>query len=379
MTPTRRLLTTRPALFLLTLCLGLTAGPGCESQPDSADRPKRSFNTSGLPIQPGEAAKLDRAIAWATPIVLDGRQRLHDVAWLGNLVVAIERPNNLVTAIDANTGQVRWEIALGSDLEDLFNATRLDDLIMVNSEARVFTIDARNGQLLNTADLAGPVRSGHLISGGLLIFGSIDGVVFAHDARSKVVQWRYALPSSISRTPVATDLSVFAVDDGGTYAMLDLADGEVQWRESAFGPVNARPALGLGDVLVASEDQSLYSLGRATGRATWIYRSQKPLNTRPFTASRIVLQLDPDKGWVGLDAFTGEQRWVQNDQSLSPATLLDTRVLALGRDGLVMLDGQTGTVGLEVQTAPLMSAIAGPERSLLLVAKDGRIVRLNPF
>lgn len=350
---------------------------GCETTGGAGDS-SRPVPTN-LPIVPESAAELGYFPVWASNLSVSSGQRIHSARWLGDLIVVVERPRNLVTAVNATTGKVLWTTRLGEELEKLYTPIRRDDEIHVNSETRLFTLDVRTGTRKRTSNLPEPVLSGPSLEGRYAVFGSTNGKVFAVNVDTGMSRWRYDLASSVSMTPVAVDNEVFAVDDAGNYAMISLVEGGLKWRNRTFGPVSAPPSVGLGDVLVASEDRALYALNRGTGKINWAYRSQKPLVTGPFVLDRLVLQEDPAKGLVALDAFTGQQKWLRESTEAKPVGILGRQMLMMSPRELLFVDPDTGKTVDTLLSKPLSTVLSGEGDALVLITGKGQVVRLNPL
>ncbi|MEM6552763.1 MAG: PQQ-binding-like beta-propeller repeat protein [Planctomycetota bacterium] len=368
----------------LTLLLGLTLLPACQSgsttdAPRATKAPDRT--STEVPLDASTAAQLGYSVSWLANVQLGPGQRIAHTAWLGDTVILVEGPRNFVSAVDANTGELRWKSLVGDTLESLHAPTRLGDLILINSQTRLFHLSAKTGATERTIPLAEVVVSGHTLLDGIAYFGSANGVVFTHNAQSGALRWRYQLPGQFRHPPLVTPLLVFAVDSEGNYAMLTASDGSVRWRNQTFGPVTAAPALGLGDVLVASRDQSLYSLARSSGRTNWVYRTEAPLTDAPFIAGRLVFQVNPDQGLVALDTFTGEPKFTLDDDSLKPVTTLAGDLLMLGKSGLSLINPATGDAGDAFDTDPLANVLTDTPNDppLILVTIDGRVCRLSPL
>ncbi|MEM1211916.1 MAG: PQQ-binding-like beta-propeller repeat protein [Planctomycetota bacterium] len=371
-----------PFVLALACTLALSA---CQSTParDDAPRAQRSFdrNSTQIPLDASTAADLGYSVAWLTNVQLAPGQRIAHTAWLGDTVVVVERPRNFVSVLDADSGELRWKSLVGDTLESLFTPTRLDDVILVNSQTRIFQLSVRDGSTKLTTQLAEVVNSGHTLLDGSAYFASVNGVIFNHNAQSGALRWRYQLPGQFQHPPVVSPLLVFAADSEGNYVMLTSDKGKVRWRNKTFGPVQARPAFGLGDVLVASRDQSLYSLARASGRTNWVYRTEAPLTEAPFVAGRLVFQVNPKEGLVALDAFTGEPKFTLEDDSLRAVTSLGRDLLMLGDSGLALIDPTTGETDQVFDTDPLNSVLTSQpdDPPLILITKDGRVCRLSPL
>ncbi|MEM8739231.1 MAG: PQQ-binding-like beta-propeller repeat protein [Planctomycetota bacterium] len=361
-------------LLFLTLAL---AAVGCSSTRPAAPPPGAEFRT-GLPLEPGYAQQLGYATRWAFAITLESKQSIHAVTLQDDLVLVVERPRNIVTAIRYDDGTLAWKAILGQPLEKLYRPIANDQHVFVNSSRRLFTLNRRSGELLKTANLPHPVDMSPLLIGDQAIFGSITGRIYAFDVNASIPIWAYGLRGRVTTTPLLNNLQIFAVDSTGHYAMLQANTGELRFEGETYGPVSAPPAFDLPAILLASEDQSLYSILTTTGTLRWpAFRSEVPLTRAPVVIEREVYILEPGIGLSALNAATGETRWSIPDD-LTP--LLQHREHLLAHDGksLHRLDPATGRSTFSVPLQPSHSLQITPEQNLLIVAKNGELMRITP-
>ena len=138
--------------------------------------------------------------------------------------------------------------------------------------------------------------------------------------------------------------------DGALYA-LDAQTGSVRWRFETDDHVYASPALGGGLVYIASTDGSVYAVDRS-GRQRWRYdtgdviRSSPVLGRAPHGSGRILYVGSAAGSLYALDARTGRRRWSYDTTPRDPV-LRDRNDLnsspALGRRG-VYIGGEHGRI-----------------------------------
>lgn len=364
--------------LLLTLAAVISL-PGCASRKNTADpTPPGAEYRTGLALEPGYARDLGFSNRWARSLVLARGQSILDAVPLGDLLVIVERPGNVVTALNIADGSLAWKKLLGDEFEVLYPPVGDEDNIYVNSGRRLFTLARRDGEVDKISNLAYPVESGPTLVGKLTIFGSGGGRVYAHHVVDGYKKWVYGLTSPIETRPVVENNQLFVADTNGRYAMLETKTGELRWQGSTFGPITANPVLDRAFIVIASKDQSLYSLVGTTGRERWErFRSEVPLTQTPTVIDSVIYLPEPGIGLTAIDANTGVAKWTIPDVP-SPVTAYNGKVLLSYKTALTTIDPATGETVLKVPTKPLEMIVKGPADSLIVVSEKGDVLRLDP-
>lgn len=312
---------------------------------------------------------------WIHTVSTVGKAGITDLELLGDRLIAVEGPSNMVTVLDLDTGELVWKKKVGLALENLFKPLRRGDRVYVNSETRIFTLDADTGELVGVAKLASLVASGAVLYNEYAIFGAANGTLFAHDVEAGRSVWEYRFTGQITAPPTLAGDDVFAADSVGTYAMIDANTGKPAWRNKVFGPVTTSATIHRADVLLPSHDRSLYALNRATGADDWVYRATAPLTGSPLSVGRDVYLPVPGQGLVALDS-RGTKKW-EITTDATPVLAGKRGIYAVGRDALLLLDPETGDVKQSVHVAGIDRALPGPNGSLVVLTRTGRTVRLD--
>ncbi|TAL73103.1 MAG: outer membrane protein assembly factor BamB [Rhodanobacter sp.] len=196
------------------------------------------------------------------------------------------------------------------------------------------------------------------VADGVLYADSTDGKVAAFDAASGKKLWEKS-----SRTKgwfgwgdkkradalyaggpaVAGDLLVVGTLDGHVYAM-DAKSGNRRWEAELTAEVVAAPAISGDLVIVRTQDGRVYGLDAATGTRRWVYdQGTVPLlslrgNSAPLAANGVVFITTDDGKLVVLRQDNGEKLWEQklaNGDGRTDIERLDDA------DGSVLIEGST--------------------------------------
>jgi len=355
------------SLLVLTL---LVAG-GC------GNWTHRRTSRSGLLIEPADAARIGYAVTWSTDLSVPRRHKLSSVTLLDDMIVTVEAPGNLISAISVRDGSVLWRHVIGASTQNIYTPVRDEERIYINNDTTLFNLSAAHGDVISTANLEEVVSTGPVLIGKHAIFGGSNGVVFAHDVNAGYARWSYQMTDAVAISPMATGQNVFVADSKGIYAALRANDGDLLFRGKTFGPVTAKTAGTRAGIYIASQDQSLYAINRLTGRDKWVHRTATALTEPPVAIGQSVYLPLPGIGLVALSASDGKVLWL-TDQPSVPVKTSDGQLLLKTQIGLSLLDERTGRVIDQADTMTLQEILLGPDDSLLIVSPEGRIHRLNP-
>lgn len=187
----------------------------------------------------------------------------------------------------------------------------------------------------------GPIRSTAAIVNGTVYFSSYDGFFYALEAATGKLKWKFEhgerqfeAKHLHYRPPVnqtsadfwdffessaAVDKGVvyFGSGDGNMYA-LDAGTGQLKWKFATKDVVHSSPAIYDGVVYFGSWDGRLYAVDAATGQEKWNYmtgldndgHNQVGIQSSPSVVDGVVYFASRHGGNVyALDAKTGKEIW----------------------------------------------------------------------
>jgi eukaryotic-like serine/threonine-protein kinase len=247
-------------------------------------------------------------------------------------------------------------------------------------------------------------------------FGSFDSNFYALDAASGALLWKFAtggerrfsgrhlhgaepaaevMPDPfdvfLSSPAIADGRVYFGSGDGYVYA-LDAATGAVSWKFHTGNVVHASPAIAGGTLYVGSWDSYFYALDAATGRERWRFKTgedaainnQVGIQSSAVVADGVVYFGCRDSHLYALDAATGAQRWAfssGNSWVISSPAVRDGRVyFATSDSGLVQaLEARTGTAvfSLEFKHWPFFSSPTLAGDVLYIGSHQGKLLAID--
>jgi eukaryotic-like serine/threonine-protein kinase len=237
-------------------------------------------------------------------------------------------------ALDAATGEVRWRIATGPDFPwpwghesgDVYTSSPVHvngTVIIGAGDGRVYALDARTARQLWRASTGGRVRSSPAVADGRVYVGSADGRVYAFDLATGALEWRYDTEGvklesrnfgydrrTVQSSPAVSGGTVFVgARDGFLYA-IDAATGQLRWRfDHKISWVNTSPAVHDTVVYAGSSDgQFVQAVHSGTGRELWRAKAGVTWSS-PTVAGDVVYAGDGAGRVNAFDRRTGDPLW----------------------------------------------------------------------
>lgn len=256
-----------------------------------------------------------------------------------------------------------------------------------SADRNLYAIDAATGTLRWKFATKGAVNSSPAYSAGLVFATSEDGTFYAVDATSGAQRWSFAtggesrfvapgihgiaprtemMPDPfdvfLSSPAVAGGTVYFGSGDHNVYA-LDAATGTLKWKFRTGNVVHASPAVANGVVYIGSWDRNMYALDAASGRERWRYQTgndtviynQVGIPSSAAVAGGTVYFGCRDGHLYAVDAASGKLKWADDNHGswvvASPAAAGGVVYYATS-DGKRFkgLDAATGAVKVDVAT-----------------------------
>jgi outer membrane protein assembly factor BamB len=258
-------------------------------------------------------------------------------------------------------------------------------------DGNIYAVDAETGRQIWKRSTGGPVPSTPAVANGTVYAVSYDGRLYALNAQTGAVRWKFAtggerrfeakgihgreprnqtmadqFDTFLSSPVVVQDAVYFGSGDGNLYA-LDANSGELKWKFKTGDVVHASPAYADGVLYVGSWDSFFYAVEAATGKEKWRFQGgEDPLihNQVGFQSSAAVVDGVVyvgcrDSNLYALDAATGQEKWRFNNQGSwvisSPAVAQGKVYFATSDSSLYhVVDAATGKSVLKQQDKAYM-------------------------
>jgi outer membrane protein assembly factor BamB len=266
-------------------------------------------------------------------------------------------------------------------------------------DGHLYAIDQETGKEKWNFKSRMPIASSPAVVGGLLYFVSSAGSLVAIDTKTGQSKWVYAFeyerkfearnlhgyPSAAQTIPDAWDLFTsspavangkvfFGSGDGNVYAV-DAQTGTLLWKFPTKDVVHSSPAVVNNTVYIGSWDSYLYAIDAETGQEKWSFKSgedntihnQVGFQSSPAVVDGTVYVGCRDAHVYALDAATGRKKWdypTAKSWVISTPAVRDGMVYAATSDSarFLALDAKTGRLRFNLKTGAYMfssPALAG--------------------
>lgn len=307
-------------------------------------------------------------VAWSRSLVersplLEYLPQQFGAAAVGDQMVYVGSSYKTFVALRRRDGGTVWEHKLTGELESTplylpAGAAGSQALVVVGDDDGALTaLNAQTGQVRWTYRVRGPIRVQPTLSNGLLYFTSGEGRLYAIDATTGAWRWQYEreVPENFTirgqSGVLAAGSMIYAGFPDGYLAALNGASGEVQWTQklsgdaTRFTDVDSTPVLWRGTLVVSSYAGGVYGLDQKDGSIRWRYEldSAGPVAVDP--ASGRVYVTAARAGVHCLDA-EGHLLWRQalgKQGELSSPTLNGPfLLLTAAAGGMYVIDARRG-------------------------------------
>lgn len=284
-----------------------------------------------------------------------------------------------------------------------------------SNDGNLYAIDQQTGSQKWKFSTEARINSSPAVDHGTVYFNSYDGNFYALDAATGKPRWKFSnagerryaathlhgsLPAGetmpdpfdvyLSSPTVSNGAVYFGSGDGNIYA-LDALTGVLKWKFHTGDVVHASPAIVDGKLYIGSWDSFFYALDAATGKELWRFKTgedpdihnQVGIQSSAAVANGLVYFGCRDSNLYALDAATGQKRWVFNNKGswviTSPVVQEGKLYFATSDTALLhILDAQTGAPVDSLQFHwPIFSSPSIAGATLYLAGQDGKLVAID--
>jgi len=311
--------------------------------------------------------------------------------------------------------KIKWQFRTGAQLFSspaLLNGV----VYIGSSDHFLYALDANTGTAKWKFKTEGRITSSPAVAAGTVFFGSFDSNFYAVDASTGQLRWKFttagerrfaathlhgAQPAAevmpdpfdfyLSSPAISNGVVYFGSGDSNIYA-LDAATGALKWKFKTGNVVHASPAIDSGALYIGSWDSYFYALDAGSGKELWRFKTgddpdthnQLGIQSSAAVADGVVYFGCRDSKFYALDAHTGKQLWSFNNKGswviASPAVSGGKVYFATSDSGLIhVLDANSGAAAFALDNKhwPMFSSPAIVGDYLYLGSHDGKLLAVD--
>jgi outer membrane protein assembly factor BamB len=238
-----------------------------------------------------------------------------------------------VAALSAANGKVIWQVKLSAPSNQrsalLSGGITLagEQLLLSSENAEVMALNRANGTLLWRQTVGGEVISQPLVSQGLVLVHTNNGLLQALDQQDGQPRWRQSLDIPLlslrgSSNPVVSAEGIVVVGGkNGRVNALSLEQGKILWQQQIAQPtgtteidrlndVAAMPVIIDNRVLALSYHGTLSALALHSGQVMW----QRPISSASdfIVVGHSLYLVDQSDNVMAVDSRSGVELWRQS-------------------------------------------------------------------
>jgi len=240
---------------------------------------------------------------------------------------------------------VRWIFSAGGEVySSPAAADRM--IFIGSTNGNLYAIRQETGTQVWKFGTKGRIVSSPAVAAGLVYFNSYDSAFYAVDEFTGQLKWKFSTngelrfsakhihgmePASelmpdpfdffLSSPVVANGVVYFGSGDHDVYAV-DAATGSLKWKFRTGDVVHATPALADNVLYIGSWDAYLYALNADTGKQLWRFKTgedpaihnQVGIQSSAAVSDGIVYFGCRDSNLYALDGRNGTKKWVYNNK-----------------------------------------------------------------
>lgn len=284
-----------------------------------------------------------------------------------------------------------------------------------STDGNVYAVDAATGSKRWAFKTGARVTSSAAVDRGVVYIESYDGNFYAIDAATGSLKWKFATEGErryagkhlhgyspageaipdpfdvyLSSPAVWEGVVYFGSGDGHVYA-LDATTGQVRWKFKTGDVVHASPTIADGRVYIGSWDTYFYALNAKTGQVVWRFKTgedpkvhnQTGMQGTAAVANGVVYFSCRDAHVYALDAKTGRQKWVQSTHGswgMSSPAVRGGKLWVTTADGrrFIEFNAATGERVFDIPRSWYFSASPAIVENFAYAANwDGRLIAID--
>lgn len=194
-----------------------------------------------------------------------------------------------VRTVNVATGELSTKILVQSD-ERIWSSPILHDgtLYVADLARHIRAVDATSGEVRWERTLSGAAAGDITLAGDLLLVPTLGNRLLALSRADGAERWKFTADNWLWARPLATSDTVYLASASGAGYALDLATGTQRWKfDGVQSETRATPVLLADTLVLATDNGTILGLDPATGKERW---QQHPAGNPRLLADPLVIE-----------------------------------------------------------------------------------------
>jgi len=183
-------------------------------------------------------------------------------------------------------GREAWSVNLGSRVRS--SPIVAADSVFVGSEnGEIQCYDFSGNIRWRTSAKRAVTATPHYYD-GVIYITSLDGVLYAIDAKSGWVIWRFRMESGSISTPTTNENHIYVGSTDNRFYCVNIKSANKVWSFDTDNQINSSPVFYKGAIYFCNVDGIVYSLHAGSGRLRWKYQTEGSITGSPIIVDDII-------------------------------------------------------------------------------------------
>ena len=197
-------------------------------------------------------------------------------------------------------GREAWSVNLGSSIRS--SPLVVNERVYVGSDnGEIQCYDFSGNIQWRTAAKRSVTASPHF-NDNIIYITSLDGLLYAIDAKSGWIIWRFRMDNGSISTPTTNENHIYVGSTDNTFYCINSKSTKKVWSFDTDNQINSSPVFYKGAVYFCNVDGMVYSLHSGSGRLRWKYQAEGQITGSPIIVDDIIYIGAADNKFYALPA-----------------------------------------------------------------------------
>lgn len=188
--------------------------------------------------------------------------------------------------INASSGRRALKVDLGGAIRST-PIVAFEQVYVGVESGEFFCLDFR-GKIKWRVRSKRAITSSAVINNDVIYFGSVDGLLYAVDAKTGWGLWRFRMSRGTISSPYILDNRIFIGSADGNIYCVDSRSSKELWRFVTDDQISSSPVIYQDSLYCGGVDGNVYCINHKTGHLRWKFKTDGPVVSSPIIENEIV-------------------------------------------------------------------------------------------